>query len=172
MVNKASDAHPTGRAGEMPKPSLHLNRLIRGAVTLAVALTALSILDPPLALANQRLEVTGMRVGVHSNMTRVVLDVSGDIPFLVTPVGDGDTVIVEIPGVTWKTNSHRSIDRGLIRDYEYEVNNGSSILALSTKGPVSIEKAFALSPSSSGGHRIVIDLVSTGDYPESRTDET
>ena len=156
----------------MPKPSLCLDCLIRGAVTLAVALTALSILDPALASANQQFEVTGLRVGIHSDKTRVVLDVSGDVPFLVTLVGDGDTVIVEIPGVSWKPNTHRLIGKGLIRDYEYEVNNGSSILVLTTKGPVLVEKSFTLSPSSSGGHRIVIDLVSTGDYPETRTDET
>ena len=155
----------------MHKPSLYLDRLIRRVVTIAVALTALAIFAPTLASAKQQIEVTGLRVGIHSDKTRVVLDVSGDVPFLVTLVGDGDTVIVEIPGVSWKPNTHRLIGKGLIRDYEYEANNGSSILALTTKGSVLVEKSFALSPSSSGGHRIVIDLVSKGDYPETRTDE-
>lgn len=156
----------------MPKSSLYLDRLTRGAAALAVALTAFLVLDPTLASAGQRLEVTGLRIGVHSDMTRVVLDVSGNVPFLATPVGDGSTVIVEIPGVTWKTNSHRSIGRGLIRNYEYEVIDGSNLLALSTTGPVSVERAFTLGPSGSGGHRIVIDLVVTGDYPETSMDET
>ena len=156
----------------MPKSSLPLDRLIRRVVAIAVALTALSILDPALASANQQSEVTGLRVGIHSDMTRVVLDVSGDVPFLVTPVGDGDTVIVEIPNVTWKTNSHRSISRGLIQNYEYVGGDGSGFLTLTTKGPVSVKKSFALSPSNSGGHRIVIDLVSTRDYSKTSTYET
>ena len=68
-----------------------------------------------------------------------IVSLSFDVKHVSPIVGDGDTIIVEIPGVTWRTNTHRSIGRGLIRSYEYKGGDGSGFLALATKGPVTVK---------------------------------
>lgn len=129
------------------------------AAILTIGLSALLFLSGGAGHAAQRPEVRAVRVGAHTDMTRVVLDVSERIPFLVTLVNNGDVVVIKLPKVAWRTRASRRLNTGLAKGYRHDVVNGGSVVTFNLKMPVSVKRSFSMAPDGDGGHRIVIDLV-------------
>ncbi len=140
----------------MPRPLMGLNPEMLRIAVLAIGLSASLLLSGGAAHAA---EVRAVRVGAHTDMTRVVLDISERIPFRVSPASNGDVIVIKLPKVAWRTRASRRLNTGLAQGYRHDVVDGESIVTFSLKRPVSVRKSFAMPPDGDGGYRIVIDLV-------------
>ena len=102
-----------------------------------------------------------IRFGEHPNKTRVVLDLDESIQYQAKISELGNALIVDLHNTqTDKEFSGNQSVRGVISGFNFKpMPQSGGQLTFKTHGPISIKKAFLLSPSRSGGHRLVIDLV-------------
>lgn len=104
--------------------------------------------------------VTNVRIGVHPDKTRIVLDVTAPIDFNLQTASGGDGIMVDLPSVGWLaprfTARHA---RGLIADLSFNgsAERGGRLNVFSTQ-PVRVTRPLLLGPSGRHGHRVVIDL--------------
>ena len=104
--------------------------------------------------------VTNVRVGAHSDKTRIVLDISKPTDFGYQLSADKKAVFIELPGVNWTAPPFepRHFKGSLLEFHFSPVATGGSFNIL-TDRPVSIRKPFFVGPGGKHGHRIVIDLI-------------
>ena len=104
--------------------------------------------------------VTNVRVGKHSDKTRVVLDISQPTDFRYHIAADGTAVFVDLPGVEWTASPFEPRhSKGQVVEFRYSPKANGGRFNILTDGPVSINKPFFVKPGGKFGHRIVIDLV-------------
>lgn len=106
---------------------------------------------------------TAVRVGGDAKQTRFVIDLSAKIDLAAFTLADPYRVVIDLPQVIFnlppKAGDH---GRGLIKAFRYGlVMRGGSRIVLDTKGPVRVEKAFALPPAEGQPARLVLDLAAT-----------
>lgn len=118
---------------------------------------------------NNSTTVTGVRVGVHGNATRIVLDVSSPTKFGFQSAATGNAVFVDLPGARWTAPGFGAPhNRGLLTDFRFgAAPDGGGQLSLLTTQPVKIQRKFLLPPSGKRGYRIVFDLVAAAN-PDNR----
>lgn len=113
------------------------------------------------ATAAEPISVDGVRIGVHGQRTRFVLDLDGPAAFDVFPLPEPYRVVIDLPPVSWRLGPAAVKPAGLITEFRFgRFSDGVSRVVLDVSGPVRIAKSFALPPDRRGRHRIVIDLVS------------
>ena len=67
-------------------------------------------------------QVLGLRLGVHPDKTRIVLDLSGELPYSLFSLADPYRVVIDMPAVEWATGTGSAgagesyPDAGLLRD--------------------------------------------------------
>ncbi len=110
-------------------------------------------------------EVQNVRIGIHPGKTRIVLDVDSDTLFSVSTDNTGNSLIIELPNTALYASASKTVNRGLVQSYEFKGEGQNQFLLVNTTSPVQVERAFNLAPSTSGGHRIVIDIVA-GEGPQ------
>lgn len=105
--------------------------------------------------------VNGLRFGIHSDSTRVVLDLSGNLAYTVFTLPEPYRVVIDLPEVEWRLPPTAStIGRGLVNRFRFGLfRPGTSRLVLDVKAPIAVRKAFILRPTADFGHRLVLDLV-------------
>ena len=104
--------------------------------------------------------ITNVRVGTHTNKTRVVLDVSLPIDFRYHISVDGTAVFIDLPGVEWIASPFEPRhSKGKVLEFRYSPKTNGGRFNILTDGPVSIKKPFFVKPQGRRGHRIVIDIV-------------
>jgi N-acetylmuramoyl-L-alanine amidase len=109
----------------------------------------------------QELRVTDMRIGVHSDKTRFVLELSADVEFKIIKLADPYRLVIDIPETDWRL-AGGARPAGLIQGLRYgQFSRGVSRLVLDVKGPVEVGKAFLILPASGKPYRLVIDLIKT-----------
>jgi len=112
--------------------------------------------------------VVGLRIGVHAETTRVVLDLTDGLEYRVFTLPSPYRVVVDLPEVAWKVSAKRlSSGRGIVQRFRYGLfQPGTSRLVLDLKAPVRLRKVFMLRPTANFGYRLVLDLeaVSAKDY--------
>jgi N-acetylmuramoyl-L-alanine amidase len=121
-----------------------------GAVAmLAVSTTALAV---PSAL--------DVRVGVHSDKTRLVVDLSEQVAFNLFTLADPYRVVVDLPEISWQT----SIDAlrrsgGLVTSLRFgHFKAGQSRIVLDLSRPARVEGSFVLPGQNDQPSRLVLDL--------------
>ena len=118
----------------------------------------------PKAGATDSLPVaTDVRLGGDDKQTRFVVDLSQRIDLAAFTLADPYRVVIDLPQVAFKLSPKAGEhSRGLVKAFRYGlIMQGGSRIVLDTKGPVRIDKAFALAASDGQPARLVLDLVPT-----------
>lgn len=127
-------------------------------------LLALTLLSSSLAVAAAEptiVAVKDIRFGVTAERTRLVLDLGAKVDFDIFLLDRPRRVVVDLPSLAWPTDQP-TVD-GLAQKIRFgQFTADKSRLVVDAKGPVRVAKSFLLPPSSGLPHRLVIDLVKTG----------
>ena len=130
-------------------------RYITPLLTVVVCLVG----NPALAVP----AVEDVRLGEHTDRTRIVLDISEPVHFKIFTLADPYRVVVDLPEMEWLApTSAYKIKGGLVAGLRFGLfKPGNSRLVLDATGPVTATKAFIVPPSADRGHRFVLDLAAT-----------
>lgn len=127
-------------------------------------LLALTLLSSSLAVAaaeSATVAVKDIRLGVTAERTRLVLDLGAKVDFDIFLLDRPRRVVVDLPSLAWPTDQP-TVD-GLVQKIRFgQFTADKSRLVIDAKRPVRVAKSFLLPPSSGLPHRLVIDLVKTG----------
>lgn len=136
------------------------DRWFRSIVVLTITFACL--LAPPAGVLAAPV-VTDIRTGVHTDMTRLVLDISENINYQIFVLDKPYRIVIDLPEVAWRTKAGEVQFRGLIRGMRFgRFEAGTSRVVIDTKGPVMVRRSFLLPPSGSSGYRFVIDMAAVG----------
>lgn len=127
------------------------------------ALPILSIALPLLVCAStshSQISVSKLRVGLHSDKTRLVLELSEEPSFRVFTLPNPYRVVIDLPEFQWQpTVASSSIPTGIIKNIRFGLfAPGTSRFVLDFDVPVVLAKVFVLAPAESYPYRLVIDL--------------
>lgn len=145
----------------------HGRRFVRGLRLIALALAVFSgvtaVAGPEPARAKPAAVVTGARVGLHSAVTRFVLDLSDRVSFDLFTLADPYRVVIDMAEVEWELPAAALPARkGFFRGLRYGLfRPGTSRLVLDCNNPVAVNEAFIMKPLNDKGYRLVVDLVAT-----------
>ena len=129
--------------------------------TTLLALTLLSSSLAVTAAESATVAVKDIRLGVTAERTRLVLDLGAKVDFDIFLLDRPRRVVVDLPSLAWPTDQP-TVD-GLVQKIRFgQFTADKSRLVIDAKGPVRVAKSFLLPPSSGLPHRLVIDLVKTG----------
>lgn len=136
------------------------NRYVVTGWFLAGLIVALAAPRPAMAGA----VVTDLRVGHHSDVTRLVLDIDHQVRFNVFTLTVPNRVVVDLSEVGWRLPPRPLPERtGLLQRLRYGLfKSGTSRLVLDVTQPVDILDAYLLKPEKGGAFRLVLDLVERG----------
>ena len=137
-----------------------LSALLAGSALAAERTGAL----PKQATAAESLPVaTDVRLGGDDKQTRFVVDLTQKIDLTAFTLADPYRVVIDLPQVAFKLHPKAGEQgRGLVKAFRYGlIMQGGSRIVLDTKGPVRIDKAFALAAADGQPARLVLDLVAT-----------
>jgi len=106
---------------------------------------------------------TDVRLGGDDKQTRFVVHLSQKIDLAAFTLADPYRVVIDLPQVTFKLPPQAGEHgRGLVKAFRYGlIMQGGSRIVLDTKGPVRVDKAFALGPAGDQPARLVLDLSAT-----------
>lgn len=116
---------------------------------------------PPKDTGSGSTQVYDLRVGEHTDKTRLVLDVSTQTPYSTDLDNEEKLLVVELPEATWSAEKVRSFPASkVLASYRVDsVNNGQgSLLVLQLKSSATILFSGKLPAANGTGQRIVIDL--------------
>jgi N-acetylmuramoyl-L-alanine amidase len=129
------------------------------AVMLVMAMLTGSVATAPAETAT--VAVKDIRLGVTAERTRLVLDLGAKVDFDIFLLDRPRRVVVDLPSLAW-LGAQPKVD-GLVQKIRFgQFTADKSRLVIDAKGPVRVAKSFLLPPSSGLPHRLVIDLVKTG----------
>jgi hypothetical protein len=102
-----------------------------------------------------------IRVGIHTNMTQIVLDVRGDadLAYEVAGTGQGKALLIAFPKVSWNAPKILNAPKGVVSGYRFKAHSDGGALAITTSKPIKIKRSLTLPASGRRGARIVFDLV-------------
>ncbi len=106
---------------------------------------------------------TDVRVGGDDKQTRFVVDLDRKLDVAAFTLADPYRVVIDLPQVTFKLPDQAGEHgRGLVKAFRYGlIMQGGSRIVLDTKGPVRVDKAFALAAAEGQPARLVLDLAAT-----------
>ncbi len=104
--------------------------------------------------------VTDVRVGVHAQATRVVLELTKPVSFSAFTLDDPKRVVIDLPEVGWQLPPEPlPTATGVFDKLRYGLfQPGNSRLVLDIRAPATIAQAFLLEPKDGQRHRLVVDL--------------
>lgn len=106
---------------------------------------------------------TDIRIGGDDKQTRLVVDLDRRLDLSAFTLADPYRVVIDVPQVTFKLPPKAGEQgRGLVKAFRYGlIMQGGSRIVLDTKGPVRIDKTFAVDAADGQPARLVLDLVPT-----------
>lgn len=104
-------------------------------------------------------EISGIRIGLHRDKTRIVLDVDEKVGFRVVPADAGATLSIELPAVRFAADRVRLPPHSGIAGIRHGRGaDGGSRIDIALAAPRVVQRSFVLPPGGGSGYRIVIDL--------------
>jgi N-acetylmuramoyl-L-alanine amidase len=121
---------------------------------------AVQKLEPPTASIPV---ATDMRLGGDDHQTRLVVDLTQKVDVATFTLADPYRVVIDLPQVTFNLPAQAGEHgRGLVKAFRYGlIMRGGSRIVLDTRGPVRVDKVFALAPVEGQPARLVLDLSAT-----------
>jgi N-acetylmuramoyl-L-alanine amidase len=134
-----------------------------GRATLRALSMILAVITLVAALAwpaQARPTVVDVRLGVHPDKTRFVMEVTDPVDFRVFTLPDPYRVVVDFPEMTWYDSANQtSGTAGSVLNFRYApYRPGTMRLVLEVAGPVRVREAFMLPPRDGKQPRFVLDL--------------
>lgn len=129
------------------------------AFLLAVLLPA-AMAQVPASFAQGKPSVLDVRLGLHPDKTRVVLDLT-DVPgYRIFPLSEPYRMVLDLTEVDWRLpDGHVPEGRGLVQSLRYGLfAPGTSRVVLDLAGPTEVESVQLLPAAGSTPVRLVIDL--------------
>ncbi len=128
-----------------------------------LAMMALLVtLTLPYALNAAESVVTDVRVGPHAQATRIVFELTNQVPYRVFSLSNPYRIVIDMPEVGWrlpprplpgKTGVFDALRYGLYKP-------GNSRVVIDLDRPAIVNKTFVMAPSGTRPYRLVLDLVS------------
>lgn len=103
---------------------------------------------------------TGVRLGEYPGRTRVVIDLNGQTNHSYKVDNAAHVLRIELPGVAWGIEKRRTF-RGhpfFSSFIANELPGGGTVLDIQLKHAVKVDKAVALPPNETYGHRVYFDV--------------
>jgi len=124
---------------------------------VVVALFCL-LLAIPEALAKPG--ATAVRIGIHPEKTRFVLELTEEPSYRIFTLPDPARVVIDLPELDWQIPAEPvQQGRGMIQALRYGLfAPGTSRVVLDMTGPVGVKGVLVLPPSAEADYRLVIDL--------------
>ena len=131
---------------------LKVSRL-RLAALVAVAFVAA-------ASVTRAADVSDVRTGVHSDRTRLVIELNARVPYKIFTLANPYRVVIDFPELDWRIPTPKSArKKGLISNYRYGLfQNANSRLVVDVRGPVVVAGHRFIPPKGRHKHRFVVDL--------------
>ena len=165
LAASAPPAVMPGAVASVSAPKTPVHETIPTAAAPNPVSTKVPVASPPpsaqASIAAASGGVTGVRVGVHPDRTRIVLDLSGPATFQ-TDLDNGERLLlVDLPQTPWsaperQAASGKSLVTAWSAQSAHEGKGTTAVFQLS--GPVKILTSSTLRPDGKSGDRIVIDL--------------
>ena len=110
--------------------------------------------------AAARPTVLDVRLGVHPDKTRFVMEVTDPIDFRVFTLPDPYRVVVDFPEMTWNDSANQtSGSAGSVLNFRYApYKPGTMRLVLNVSGPVRVREVFVLPPRDGKQPQFVLDM--------------
>ena len=107
--------------------------------------------------------VLGIRLGVHPDKTRVVLDLSGGASYRTLLLANPYRLVVDLDGAQWQLGPEGAPPgRGLVSGLRYGTySGGTQRLVLDLAGPADLQQSALIPGSGSVAARLVLDIVPT-----------
>lgn len=140
------------------------------ALVLVAGLSAPLLASVPLVVSQSAVAAeapvsaaTDARIAGDEARTRFVLDLQGQVPFIVSNLADPYRVIIDLPSMEFKLPEGSGTDgRGLVRSWRYGVfAKGKARIVLDLTEPAKVDKSFVLEAIEDQPARLVVDLVKT-----------
>ena len=103
---------------------------------------------------------TDVRLGIHADKTRLVLELSERVEVSHFALADPYRIVVDLPELVWRVDriAHR-LKGGLVDGLRFGLfKPGQSRLVLDLNAPATVADAFVLPPKEGYPHRLVLDL--------------
>lgn len=106
--------------------------------------------------------VLDVRLGVHPDKTRFVIETSSPIDFRVFTLSDPYRVVIDLPELAWDLPDRPAQAAGLVLGYRHGLfEPGTMRVVLDLAGPVRIREAFTIPPRDGRQSRFVLDIAPT-----------
>ncbi len=104
--------------------------------------------------------VTGIRIGIHPDTTRIVLDLTEGLQYSIFTLSDPYRVVIDLPEVGWWLGGRTPpASRGLVQRLRFGLfQPGNSRVVLDLGAPAVVRRAFMLRPAANFKYRLVVDL--------------
>ncbi len=137
------------------------------ALWLALCIAGYCLLYGGAALAAD--SIHGLRLGDHSDKTRIVLDLSARLPYSLFTLADPYRIVIDLPEVEWSaTTRSANSNAGLVSGYRFGLfQPGNSRFVLDLQHPAKVTNIFFMagtktpSGATSKASRLVIDIERT-----------
>ena len=118
----------------------------------------LSLTVPVVAWAGP--EIVKVRLGVHAERTRVVLDLSEPVEYRVEPQTEAERIVIVIEGTGSRLDAAATAGRGLVEAVRIEEQDGNSRVVLELSEPAHVDRSETLNATDEAPPRIFVDLQS------------
>jgi len=116
-------------------------------------------------------DISNVRIGVHPDKTRMVVEIGGNVPYKIFTLANPYRVVVDLPEVGWTLpESSGNPGAGVILSYRFGLfQPGNSRLVVDIDRPVKLVNHVLLPATSKYPHRLVFDLqpVTPGEFEAS-----
>ncbi len=129
--------------------------------SMAAIFTCFLTLMLPHALSAAEAVVTDVRVGPQARATRVVFELTNQVPYNVFSLSNPYRVVIDMPEVGWRLPPRPLPGRsGVFETLRYGLYKpGNSRVVVDLRQPAIVKKTFIMAPIGTYGYRLVIDLV-------------
>ena len=110
--------------------------------------------------ARAEIAARDIRIGTHSDKTRVVLDLSARVRFQIFALDNPYRIVLDLPEIVWNVPAKTARRKGgLIAGLRYgHYQRGNARVVLDLNGPAVVGKSFIIPPAEGRGPRLVIDI--------------
>ena len=136
------------------------NRFFRFALMALLIITG-NILSGPL-MAESAIDVSSVRLGLHEDKTRFVMEMSAEPKYDVFLLADPYRIVIDLPELDWRADDSGGRQKGIVQNYRFGLfKKDTSRVVLDVGGPVTILRTVILPPSSGKPYRFFIDIQKT-----------
>lgn len=110
----------------------------------------------------QALTIDSVRVGIHPDKTRIVIELDQDTDFKAFVLENPHRLVIDLPRYNWQAGQVSKPKSSLIKDIRTGIlNDTMSRLVIDVHNPIIIQSAFLLPKKNAQPNRLVIDFKAT-----------